>query len=72
MRCGMYEPGRTGKHEHPYYPLHHSWLGRHTPEDTTLFHRRTSCPCLCLQCTRAPVFLFFVFSFFSQKKKKTK
>ena len=19
----MYEPGRTGKHEHPYYPLHH-------------------------------------------------
>ena len=25
----MYEPGRTGKHEHPYYPLHHSC---HTPE----------------------------------------
>ena len=21
---GMYEPGRTDKHEHPYYPLHHS------------------------------------------------
>ena len=25
----MHEPGRTGKHEHPYYPLHHSC---HTPE----------------------------------------
>ena len=28
----MYEPGRTGKHEHPYYPLHHSC---HTPEHRT-------------------------------------
>ena len=24
-----YEPGRTGKHEHPYHPLHHTC---HTPE----------------------------------------
>ena len=24
IRYSMYEPGRTGKHEHPYYPLHHS------------------------------------------------
>ena len=40
---------------------------RHTPEDTTLLHRRTSCPCLCLQCTRAPVFLSF---FFHQKKNR--
>ena len=28
----MYEPGRTGKHEHPYYPLHHSC---HRPEHRT-------------------------------------
>ena len=28
----MYEPGRTGKHEHPYYPLHHSC---HTTEHRT-------------------------------------
>ena len=28
----MYEPGRTGKHEHPYYPLYHSC---HTPEHET-------------------------------------
>ena len=34
-------------------------------------HRRTSCPSLCLQCTRAPVFLFFVFLCFFPKKKKT-
>ena len=28
----MYEPGRAGKHEHPYYPLNHSC---HTPEHGT-------------------------------------
>ena len=28
----MHEPGRTGKHEHPYYPLDHS---RQTPEHQT-------------------------------------
>ena len=28
----MHEPGRTGKHEHPYYPLHCSC---HTPENLT-------------------------------------
>ena len=28
----MYEPGRTGKHKHPYYPLHHSC---HTSEHLT-------------------------------------
>ena len=28
----MHQPGRTGKHEHPYYPLHHSC---HTPEHPT-------------------------------------
>ena len=33
----MYEPGRTGKHEHPYYPLPHSC---HTPE-----HRTQSLTC---------------------------
>ena len=32
IRHSMYEPGRTGKHEHPYYPLHHSC---HTPEQQT-------------------------------------
>ena len=32
IRYSMYEPGRTGKHEHPYYPLHHSC---HTPEHRT-------------------------------------
>ena len=40
---------------------------RHTQEDTTPLHRRTSCPCLCLQCTRAPFFSFF---FRSKKKPK--
>ena len=28
----MNEPGRTGKHEHPYHPLHHTC---HTPEHWT-------------------------------------
>ena len=28
----MHEPGRRGKHEHPYYLLHHSC---HTPEHLT-------------------------------------
>ena len=28
----MYEPGRAGKHEHPYYPVHHSC---HTRENRT-------------------------------------
>ena len=32
IRYSMYEPGRTGKHEHPYYPLLHSC---HTPEHQT-------------------------------------
>ena len=32
IRYSMYKPGRTGKHEHPYYPLHHSC---HTPEHRT-------------------------------------
>ena len=37
IRYSMCEPGRTGKHEHPYYPLHHSC---HTPE-----HRTQSLTC---------------------------
>ena len=32
IRYSMYKPGRTGKLEHPYYPLHHSC---HTPEHRT-------------------------------------
>ena len=32
IRYSMYEPGRTGKHEHPYYPLHNSC---HTLEHQT-------------------------------------
>ena len=32
IRYSMYEPGRTDKDEHPYYPLHHSC---HTPEHRT-------------------------------------
>ena len=32
IRYSMHEPGRTGKHEHSYYPLHHSC---HTPEHPT-------------------------------------
>ena len=32
IRYSMYEAGRTGKHEHRYYPLHHSC---HTPEHRT-------------------------------------
>ena len=32
IRYSMHEPGRTGKHDHPYYPPHHSC---HTPEHQT-------------------------------------
>ena len=32
IRYSMYEQGRTGNHDHPYYPLHHSC---HTPEHRT-------------------------------------
>ena len=32
IRHSMHEPGRTGKHEHPYYPLRHSC---HTSEHQT-------------------------------------
>ena len=32
MRYSMHQQGRTGKHEHPYYPLHHTC---HTPEHLT-------------------------------------
>ena len=32
IRYSMHEPGRTGKHEHPYYLLHHS---SHTQEHLT-------------------------------------
>ena len=34
--------------------------------NTALLHRCTSCPCLCLQCTRAP----FPFTFFKKKQNK--
>ena len=36
----MYEPGRTGNHKHPYYPLQH-WC--HTPEHLT---QSVTCPSL--------------------------
>ena len=32
IRYSVYEPGRTGEHEHPYYPVQHSC---HTPEHRT-------------------------------------
>ena len=53
----MYEPGRTGKHEHPYYPLHHSC---HTPE-----HRTQTLTCHDLNPDTAYI-LHYIYSYLTQ------
>ena len=57
IRYSMYEPGRTGKHEHPYYPLHHSC---HTPE-----HRTQTLTCHDLNPDTAYI-LHYIYSYLTQ------
>ena len=53
----MYERGRAGKHEHPYYPLHHSC---HTPE-----HRTQTLTCHDLNRDTAYI-LHYIYSYLTQ------
>ena len=53
----MYEPGRKGKQEHPYYPLHHSC---HTPE-----HRTQTLTCRDLNPDMACI-LNYIYSYFTE------
>ena len=53
----MYEPGRTGKHQHPYYPLHHAC---HTPE-----HRTQTLTCDDLNPDTAYI-LHYIYSYLTQ------
>ena len=55
----MYEPGRTGNHQHPYYPLHHSC---HTPE-----HRTQTLICHNLTPDTAYI-LHYIYSYLTQGK----
>ena len=57
IRYSMHEPGRTGKHEHPYYPLHHSC---HTPE-----HRTQTLTCRDLNPDTACI-LDYIYSYLTQ------
>ena len=57
IRYSMYEPGRTGKNEHPYYPLHHSC---HTPE-----HRTQTLTCHDLNPDTAYI-LNYIYSYLTQ------
>ena len=57
IRYSMYEPGRTGKHEHPYYPLPHSC---HTPE-----HRTQTLTCHDLNPDTAYI-LHYIYSYLTQ------
>ena len=57
IRYSMYEAGRTGKHEHPYYPLHHSC---HTPE-----HRTQTLTCHDLNPDTAYI-LHYIYSYLTQ------
>ena len=57
IRYSMYEPGRTGKHEHPYYPLQHSC---HTPE-----HRTQTLTCHDLNPDTAYI-LHYIYSYLTQ------
>ena len=61
IRYSMYEPGRTCKHEHPYYPLHHSC---HTPE-----HRTQTLTCCDLNPDTAYV-LHYIYSYLTQGQPK--
>ena len=53
----MYQPGRTGKHQNPYYPLHHSC---HTPE-----HRTQTPTCRDLDPDTAYI-LHYIYSYLTQ------
>ena len=57
IRYSMYEPGRTGKHEHPYYPLHHSCH--------TLEHRTQTLTCHDLNSDTAYI-LHYIYSYLTQ------
>ena len=57
IRYSMYEQGRTGKHEHPYYPLHHSCR---TPE-----HRTQTLSCHDLNPDTAYI-LHYIYSYLTQ------
>ena len=57
IRYTMYEPGRAGKHEHPYYSLHHSC---HTPE-----HRTQTLTCRDLNPDTAYI-LHYIYSYLTQ------
>ena len=57
IRYSMYEPGRTGKHEHPYYPLHHSCH--------TLEHRTQTLTCHDLNPDTAYI-LHYIYSYLTQ------
>ena len=57
----MYEPGRTGKHEHPYYLLHDSC---HTPE-----HRTQTLTCRDLNPDTAYI-LHYMYSYLTQGQQE--
>ena len=57
----MREPGRTGKHEHPYYPLHHSC---HTRE-----HLTQTLTCHDLSLNTAYI-LHYIYSYLTQGKQE--
>ena len=57
IRYSMYEPGRIGKHEHPYYPLYNSC---HTPE-----HRPQILTCHDLAPDTAYI-LHYIYSYLTQ------
>ena len=57
IRYSMSEPGRTGKHEHPYYPPQHSY---HTPE-----HLKQTLTCHDLNPDTAYI-LHYIYSYLTQ------
>ena len=59
IRYSMHEPGRRGKHEHPYYPLHHSC---HTPE-----HLTQTLTCRDLNPDKAYI-LHYIYSYVTQRQ----
>ena len=59
IRYSMYEPGRTGKHEHPYYLLHHSC---HTPK-----HRTQTLTCHDLNPDTAYI-LHYIYSYLTRRQ----
>ena len=57
IHYSMHEPGKTGKHKHPYYPIHHSC---HTPE-----HQTQTLRCRDLKPDRAYI-LHYIYSYLTQ------